>query len=999
MKYSASEDVDEPLDVPVPAYPLAGYLTVVIVLLVIVSVTAVSGILYFTLNKSLNSEFEEGIQAKGGEAGQVFQNRINRLSNRLNALAHDNTVRVTLMLGAHRQLSQHLHTVYNNIPDLHFIIKDAASGSFFTPSEVWIDGRQIEKVFPVQTSEPVLVNTIENGGFQLIQSVPIRRQQEQVGVAAATYQISKDEHLQSLFGKEGKYADKLVYFDKGEVWDLLSGRKLSSSLTFPASFYHDNSLDYITLNGEDFAVSKRAEFDGVYFFGNLRNLRAAKNRVLNAVLFPAIIVILLTLLTSIFLSRKLVEPLRQLTRFAHKITSGENDISNTLATSRIYEFNRLRVSLFSMLDHIRQAREMERYQDLFEGVADMVFINDLHGSMIDVNKVALDKLGYPFAELTRKNLYDLVLPVQKNMLQRKLETLQTEKEQLVFETEIMDSAGKHLSVECHARKIVLRNQVVILNVVRDISARAQAEKALQESHSTLLTVLNSIQATIYVSDIETREILFMNACMSESFGGNRIGGKCHKVVYDNTEPCRRCQSMQPPSPCEIPTKVLTWEGRNPVNGNWYVHHDRIIRWVNGRSVKFQIAFDITEKKELELKSDETRSQLRKAQKMESIATLAGGIAHDLNNILSGIVSYPDLLLVQYPDDSSLKVPLQIIKDTGLKASAIVQDLLTLARRGVVVNEVINLNNVVNRYLESPEHRQLIRDNPHVEIKVDLQPGLVNILGSSLHLSKTIMNLVINAVEAIQESGYVSIATAVTIIDDEDPRTEKIGVGEYVVLVIGDTGAGISPEDQDRIYEPFFTTKVMGRSGTGLGMAVVWGAVEDHEGYIDLQTVPGEGTTFSLYFPVTRRVLLQEQLELTKNDYHGRGESILVIDDMTEQRDLASMMFGRMGYNVITVPSGEKAIDFLNQHSVDLLLLDMLMDGGMNGLETYRRILQIHPGQRAVITTGYSETEQVKEALRLGAGSYIRKPYLFEDIALAVKNELAKEKVVAGTAKA
>jgi len=166
-------------------------------------------------------------------------------------------------------------------------------------------------------------------------------------------------------------------------------------------------------------------------------------------------------------------------------------------------------------------------------------------------------------------------------------------------------------------------------------------------------------------------------------------------------------------------------------------------------------------------------------------------------------------------------------------------------------------------------------------------------------------------------------------------------------------------------------------------------MEDHEGFIDLETNIGDGSSFKLYFPVTRKKLLEEQLSLSQNDYNGRGESILVIDDVVEQRDIASMMFSHLGYKVSSVSSGERAVEYLKKHSADLILLDMIMEGGMDGLETYRQILKIHPGQKAIITTGYSETESVKEVLKLGAGQYIKKPYLFEEIAQAIKTELSK----------
>ena len=192
---------------------------------------------------------------------------------------------------------------------------------------------------------------------------------------------------------------------------------------------------------------------------------------------------------------------------------------------------------------------------------------------------------------------------------------------------------------------------------------------------------------------------------------------------------------------------------------------------------------------------------------------------------------------------------------------------------------------------------------------------------------------------------------------------------------------------ERIFEPFYTKKVMGRSGTGLGMAVVWGTVKDHKGYIDVQSTEGKGTMFTLYFPVTRKEITGKEKALAMEEYMGKGESILIVDDVKEQREIASRILKKLDYLVATVSSGEEAVDYMKDNSPDLLILDMIMDPGIDGLETYKRILKLHPGQKAVITSGFSETERVKEAQRLGAVKYIKKPYTMEKIGIAVKKEL------------
>jgi signal transduction histidine kinase len=389
----------------------------------------------------------------------------------------------------------------------------------------------------------------------------------------------------------------------------------------------------------------------------------------------------------------------------------------------------------------------------------------------------------------------------------------------------------------------------------------------------------------------------------------------------------------------------------------------------------------------EKQKEELESHLQRAQKMESLGTLAGGVAHDLNNILSGVVSYPELLLTDMPEKSPFRDALVLIKNSGEKAAAIVQDLLTLARRGVAISAVVNLNTIIEDYFKSPEFLKLKTYHPNVECKVELKDGLLNIMGSPVHLSKTIMNLISNAAEAMPDGGTITVSSENTEINKPIKGYPDTKTGSYTLVTVSDTGVGIAPEEMDRIFEPFYTKKVMGRSGTGLGMAVVWGSVHDHDGYIDIKSTLGKGTTFFLYFPATDQPIPAEKEHISIDRYKGDGESILVVDDVEEQRKIADKILTKLGYFVATASSGEEAVKYMQNHSADLVILDMIMDPGIDGLETYRRIIETHPDQKSIIASGFSETERVKEIQRLGAGEYIRKPYSMEKIGMAVKKAL------------
>jgi signal transduction histidine kinase/CheY-like chemotaxis protein len=380
-------------------------------------------------------------------------------------------------------------------------------------------------------------------------------------------------------------------------------------------------------------------------------------------------------------------------------------------------------------------------------------------------------------------------------------------------------------------------------------------------------------------------------------------------------------------------------------------------------------------------------KLSRAQKMEAIGLLAGGVAHDLNNILSGTVTYPDYLLSELPPGDHLRPALETIRDAGLKAAAIVQDLLTLARRSIINKRPMDLNKVVESYFASPEFALLKSNHELLDVEFDLAEDLYYIQGSEIHLGKALMNLINNAAEAQSRAGRIEIRTSNQCIDLTLRGFEEIPMGSYAVLTIKDEGNGIAEDDLKKIFEPFYTRKVMGQSGTGLGMSVVWGTVHDHDGYINVKSALGRGTVFEIFLPITKELPTASLSKASPAEYLGNGENILVVDDDPQQLHIASSVLRSLGYQVKTASSGLEAISLVEKYKPDLILLDMIMEPGYDGLETYERILKIRPGMKALIASGYSETDRVKEAQRLGAGAYIRKPYTLERIGMAIRTEL------------
>jgi signal transduction histidine kinase/ActR/RegA family two-component response regulator len=392
---------------------------------------------------------------------------------------------------------------------------------------------------------------------------------------------------------------------------------------------------------------------------------------------------------------------------------------------------------------------------------------------------------------------------------------------------------------------------------------------------------------------------------------------------------------------------------------------------------------IVELKNAEEQKYSLQTKLERARRMESLGMLAGGVAHDLNNILGPLVGYSDMILAGMDDKNPLKKKIARIAKSAGEAVDIIQDLLTLGRRGRYEMKALNLNDVIREYLESIAFQKLQVNRPEIKVIVDLEQDLPLIHGSKSHLYKVVMNIIINAFDAIQDTGDIEIKTTVENLAALHGGYNRIEAGQYVIFSCKDGGVGIPEDEIDKIFEPYYSRKKMGTSGTGLGLSVVYGIVKDHKGYYDVDSHPGQGTEFILYFPATS----DEDTDTTtvSSALYGSGR-ILVIDDDPAQREMASEMLELLGYTVTTAENGSKAVDILKKEDYDLLLMDMIMEKGFDGLDTYREIIKFKPDQKVVIVSGYSPTDRVLEMQKLGAGSYLRKPYMLEELARAIKSE-------------
>lgn len=369
----------------------------------------------------------------------------------------------------------------------------------------------------------------------------------------------------------------------------------------------------------------------------------------------------------------------------------------------------------------------------------------------------------------------------------------------------------------------------------------------------------------------------------------------------------------------------------------------------------------------------------RAMRLETAGRIASQVAHDFNNLLGPIMGYPGLMRESLPAEHPVLDYLQQIESSAQQIAEINQELLTLGRRGHYNLAPLDLNSLILR-----EIRRIQPLPERLRLNLRLQDDLPNVKGGASQISRAVLNLVTNAIDAISGDGELTIATGNVKVGEGMPRIGTLEAGEYVHLAISDTGAGIPPDVLPQVMEPFFSTKAASRKrGSGLGLSVVHSVVEDHQGHIDIQSEVDRGTTVKLYFPTTR-----EYCESDDNlPILGGSESVLVVDDDEVQRKVAGTLLAGLGYQSKSVSSGEEALEVIREKPPDLLILDMIMPGGMDGTETYQRVLESVPDQKAIIISGFAESERVETALRLGALEFVKKPLTRHALAAAVRRAL------------
>ncbi len=635
----------------------------------------------------------------------------------------------------------------------------------------------------------------------------------------------------------------------------------------------------------------------------------------------------------------------------------------------------------SKVAHHELRHQLALVSSIIESVQELALATDEAGRIVYANAASQRFCGYGRHEMTAATIdrfFDLTRG-QKNRIERCLK----EGVNQTFETTALRKDGSRFPVQMSVSPMAsgpIDHGLVI--IATDISERKRSQKALIESHIRFLTVLDGIDADIYVADTDSHEILLVNRHMRNSFGEDLVGKICYKVFYNESSPCAHCTNDRLVDSSGTPTGVCVWEGKNPITGRWYINYDRAIHWVDGRTVRLQIATDISRVKDLEKESLRIQAQLQQAQKMEAIGTLAGGIAHDFNNILSAVIGYTEIVLGDVATGSAREKNLREVLKAGNRARDLVKQILTFSRQTEQEFKPVQISRII------PETLKLLRASLPTTIQIEQNIHTsAAVMADPTQVHQVLMNLATNAAHAMRPGGgrLVIDLREVNLGQTFIRQHPNLSPGAYVQMSVSDTGDGMEPIIIERIFDPFFTTKQRGE-GTGMGLAVVLGIVKSHGGTITVHSEIGKGSVFDVFLPVIDQEV--NNTVVPQTPVPTGNEHILFVDDEKALVDLGKMILERLGYTVSIRTSSLEALElFMEQpQKFDLVITDMTMPN-MTGDDLARKLMEIRPDIPVILCTGYSERISGEKARQIGIREFILKPIVMRKLAASVRSVL------------
>ena len=959
----------------------SSHLMKAVVILVTGSVLLISGMLYIYFGKKLESEFNKKMLAQKGQIEIILKNRITEVKNRLGDLSSDNTIRVTMMMGKPSQLNKVLKQSYPARASLYFFAKKRDQLLIYPETHPGISNKILDKIL----AKPMNGEIIEEGaktGLIWSLDAPVMNRTERMGTVYALYDMAHDRELIETIRRNVKGDFAIIKPDS--LMSLTSDTSLPFNTEKLGNQSHGSELLHLSPH---LVLSRLDGFKNLCFISSRENLLKEKKKISIFIGVFSVLVLSLSATLSLFMGRQMGRPLNEMAAKAIQISEGNKDILFDNSAGSYWEFNKLSQAFNHMLTNLKDAEEKSRYRELLENVDDAVYLIDRQGKILEANEATYLQLGYSPERFFHMDISAILPEEDVRMFLGKLNSNTKDHNQgkKTLETSHMLSDGNSIPVEINYRPITYRGEKVILNVARDIRKRKEAEKALRESEERYRSVVENSHDGILILD-ETLRMIYTNDELCRILGHSRrdIEDRYFKEFLTEESASFMEDMYLPGSNGEEAQSQFELE---IIRKDREKRHGKIsattIEDSEGKQRTLVHILDMTDQFLAEQEKKRLEAQLRHAQKMEAVGTLAGGIAHDFNNLLLVIQGYSDLLLLKNKKAESGNKELQQIKDATQRASELTQQLLTFSRKVESKLRPIHMNNEIKQV-----NKLFKRTIPKmIETQLNLADNLRMINGDPAQLGQVLMNLGVNARDAMPDGGKLVIETDNITLDKEYFKTHLGATpGDYVCIIISDTGQGMDKETLDHIFEPFYTTKDVGK-GTGLGLAIVYGIVKNHKGYITCYSEPGMGTTFKIYFPsIDGKLRLEEKK--SEDALTGGTETILLVDDDKHILNLGLEMLSNFGYTVFTAPDGESALEFYKdkQGEIDLIIVDLIMPG-MGGKKFLEELLKRNPKAKVIMSSGHAPNGPVKTAITAGAKSFIGKPYETHQILHEVRRVL------------
>jgi protein kinase len=665
----------------------------------------------------------------------------------------------------------------------------------------------------------------------------------------------------------------------------------------------------------------------------------------------------------------------------------ENNLaSHAFTPERLDLLNLVSTQMALSLDNARLYSSLEASERRFRTLAEASFeglILSRDGVAIDVNDQMARMTGYSREEFLGRQVLDAVVPEYRGLVAESMKSRRL----APYEFLVRRKDGTIFPVECRARHVLIGDHEIRMAAIRDITERKRAEETLRESQEFLSSILENIPNMIFIKDAKELRFMRFNRAGEQLLGYRRedLIGKNDYDFFPKAQADfftgKDREVLASGQLCDIAEEPIETK-----TGRRLIHTKKLpIMDKNGNpAYLLGISEDITERKHAEEERAKLQAQLGQAHKMESVGRLAGGVAHDFNNMLTGILGHAELALLSCHPSERIHADLKAIEKATLRSAELVQQLLAFARKQTVAPKVLVLNDTVDGMFKMLQ--RLIGE----DINFAWLPGVdlwsVNIDPSQI--DQILVNLCVNARDAISGVGRITIETANAVFDETCRASHPEFIpGEYVMLAVSDDGCGMDKDQLDRIFEPFFTTKEAGR-GTGLGLSTVYGIVKQNGGFIYVYSEPGGGSTFKVYLPRFEGEIVERTTEMTAEMPRGRGETVLLVEDDAVLLIIGRELLESLGYRVLSASTPGEALRHVQGHAeeIQLLITDVVMPE-MNGRDLANLLTSLKPGLKCLFASGYTADVIAHRGVLDEGVHFLQKPFSLEQLAVRVRQAM------------